>query len=349
MLKQLQLIVLASAAHAAFAQAPVPLHEAIAARQLSVRVVAGGASTGAIAELFVKRLSAKPVVVWLVPGTVLLPQGDAAEDLAASRVLLERVNGKDQPGATIQVFADEREHQFVLEAFSLDFFRGEGAAGTAYSVSAPNLRAGKIIHLGIELKAGLAAIQSALWIDRDRVSDTELAQRFAVRAADAQLARALQARAEQMDATALLRPPALRPRPPPNPPPRAASGPEREPSVAGDATLDFDDTFLLEVLQVTAEPSRGGARLKLEIRNLAARAVELDFRAGDRRLSLGPHGAVTYRVDVDLRRSVPARGVIRLEFAQAGDLRWSEGAVRLTHRAGRPNFKLLRRTRFTAQ
>jgi hypothetical protein len=82
------------------------------------------------------------------------------------------------------VLTDDAQHRYIVEAYCLDFDKDNPDAGEKFSISPIDQRMAKIISAGQNASASIEAIQSALWLDHEKISPSEIKERLSVTDAD---------------------------------------------------------------------------------------------------------------------------------------------------------------------
>ena len=187
----LVLLVLGVVCPTAPAQEPIPLGQAVEEGKVEAEITGLGGSTGDAIQVCVRRKVPQILRLTLAPGTVFKSTSGNAQDMVAAGIKGERVGEMTYRPTSQIVLSDDAEHRFVVEAFCLDFHKPNPTSKHAFALSPSDVRAAAVLSLGKEKAASMKVIQSALWIDRERVTDTELKRRFSVNAEEIEQARQL--------------------------------------------------------------------------------------------------------------------------------------------------------------
>ena len=178
-------------------QSGIPIGQAIRDRHVEVRITGVGGSTGDTILITARRKVPDDIRLILTPGTVFSSVSGNVQNMVAASIKGERVGENSYRSTRELVLADEDEHSYIIEAYCLNFHKANPGPSDSFTVAPADERATKILRAGKKRSASIQAIQSALWIERDRVSAQELQARFPVKDEDVEVARELVREAER--------------------------------------------------------------------------------------------------------------------------------------------------------
>ena len=178
-----------------FAQAPIPLDQAVRDGKVSVRVHGLGGSTGDALEIAVRSRVPGVLHLSITPGTVFRCSG-GAQDMVAAAVKGLRLSGNTYSPTSVIHLDDQEQRTYVVEAYCLDFHKNNPSTNDTFTISTLDRKSERILRAGSQESASIGAIQSALWMDRG-VSTSRLKSRLPVTDDDIQRAREILRRAQQ--------------------------------------------------------------------------------------------------------------------------------------------------------
>lgn len=160
-----------------------PLNEAIDTDLVTAEITGSGASSGDSINLKLTRKTSDTLEITVPKGTVLHASG-AAQDMVVWK-LSGIPEGSQWIIPVSKIVLDSSEPQtFILKAYCLDFHKANPSSSTRFSVGAatdPQIL--KILNMVDNLSsdiASVAAIQTAIWVVTEDVSENELFNRFPV-------------------------------------------------------------------------------------------------------------------------------------------------------------------------
>lgn len=168
-----------------------PLEQESAAGKVSIEVSGLGGSTGDTILIVVQRRVSEVVRTTVKPGTVFKSVSGHVQNMVAARVKGERIGETTYRPCEEIVLTDDAKHSYIVEAYCLEFHKDNPGPQDSFTVGSPDPRAARIVSEGQRIGASINAIQSALWIDREGLSDAQLKERFPVSDSDIAQARAL--------------------------------------------------------------------------------------------------------------------------------------------------------------
>jgi hypothetical protein len=175
----------------AAAQTPTPVDQALGEGKVRFEVRSRGNSTGDVILIKVQRLVPETLRLTLRPGTVLVSASGTVQDMAVARLKGEPVDERRYRPAQEIVLRDDSPRTYLIEAYCLDFNKANPRPDEMFTLSRVDERAAQVIEAGLRQGASIGVIQSALWIDREGVTDAQLTRRFPVTGDDIQAARQL--------------------------------------------------------------------------------------------------------------------------------------------------------------
>lgn len=143
-----------------FAGEPIPLDQAVREGKVWVHVSSLGGSTGNAINVNVKRMVNEEVRVTVAPGTVLVPGSDV-QRMAAASVQGEYVGGKWRKADTI-VLSDDRQRDFMLEAYCIDYDKPAPRHGDVFTLNVRNDEVKKVLDVGARKAATAVDVQVAI-------------------------------------------------------------------------------------------------------------------------------------------------------------------------------------------
>lgn len=186
----LALPALALPAMARAADGPVPLHVAVEKGLVDVEVVGRGSSTGDSVQVRVKRKGGANVSVSVDPGTVIQPKGTAVQTMALAGVKYKQVQGGWQQADTIEL-KDDSQQTYILEGYCRDIEKPTPKTQDSFAVNGPDAENAKVLVQAKRLGATVKVTQSAIWIQRSKMSDDQLKKFFQVSTEELNAARQL--------------------------------------------------------------------------------------------------------------------------------------------------------------
>lgn len=166
------------------------LHDAVAQGKVSVEVIAIGGSTGDTIQISVKRLGRDALRLDLAPGTVFRSVSGKVQDMAGARIRGERSGASAYTPAAQIDLPDDQPHVYVVEAYCMDFHKANPGAGEKFRMEGPTPETAAFMTAAVASGRSIEQVQAALWIKRERITDTELAARFPITAEALKSARA---------------------------------------------------------------------------------------------------------------------------------------------------------------
>jgi len=169
----------------------VPLHEAMTNGQVWINVTSLGGASGDTLLVTARRLVPRPLRVWLAPGTVFTSRSGNSQNMTGAAFKGERVGDHAYRPEAEMLLQDDAEHAYVVEAYCLDFHKDNPRAGESFSVTKPDARVGRLLSSGRRSSVSFPVLQSALWMEREKISEAEVRQRLPVRVEELRAAREL--------------------------------------------------------------------------------------------------------------------------------------------------------------
>ena len=185
--------VLAFALYAPLAcgQDTVPLDQAIKHGKVEALITGLGGSTGDAILITVRRKVPDVLRLTLAPGTVFMSALGTVQNMAGASIKGERVNENSYRPATEIMLVDNDNHSYVIEAYCLDFHKGNPGRADRFSVTAVDGSVAAILTAGKSKSASIGAIQAALWMFREGLSPAQVQARFSASTADIAVARSI--------------------------------------------------------------------------------------------------------------------------------------------------------------
>lgn len=178
---------------------PIPLHVAVQKGLVDVQVLGRGACTGDSVQVRVQRKGNQALSVSVEPGTVIQPQGSNVQTMALSAVKFKQVQRTLQKADTIEL-PDDQPQTYILEGFCRDIEKPTPTSSNSFVVVAPDSDNAKVLVHAKKLGATVKVTQSAIWIQRSKMSDDQLKRHFQVSDDELDAARKLLVSVEKPDA-----------------------------------------------------------------------------------------------------------------------------------------------------
>ena len=154
-----------------FADIFMPLGEAVKEKKVKVEITGLGGSSGDTIQITVQRVVSEILHLTLDSGTVFLSKSGKVQNMVCSRIRGERTGPtKFRPRSEI-VLRDNLKHAYIVESYCLDFHKANPGQDDQFEISTPDLRAKKILEAARNKSLNTATVQSAIWIDREGLSD----------------------------------------------------------------------------------------------------------------------------------------------------------------------------------
>ena len=164
----------------AFAREVMPLDEAVQQNKVNVEITGLGGSTGDTIKLNVRRNVPESLHLTLTPGTVFKSQSGGVQDMAGARIKGESTGPLTYIPRSDIFLSNNSMRSYIVEAYCLNFDKDNPGEQDTFGVAAPDDRTALIIKKGQEKGYMIQVIQSAIWMDRDKVSPSRLKSRFPV-------------------------------------------------------------------------------------------------------------------------------------------------------------------------
>lgn len=155
------------------ADPPVPLHVAVKKGLVEVEVLGRGAAAGDSIQVGVKRKGGADVSVSVEPGTVVQPQTGPVQSMVLAGVKYKQVQGGWQKADLIEL-KDNTKQIYILEGYCRDIEKKTPGTKDTFAVSGPDSENAKVLVRAKQLGATVRVTQSAIWIQRSKLSDEEL-------------------------------------------------------------------------------------------------------------------------------------------------------------------------------
>ncbi len=182
----------------ALAQDAIPLEQALANGKVDAEITGIGGSTGDVILLAVRSRTPQGLRMTLTPGTVFRSISGRVQNMAGASIRGELAGANTYRPTSEIVLADNSVHRYVVEAYCLDFHKGNPGSSDRFVLTPPDAQALKILQAGKAKGASIRAIQAAVWMIRDGVTPVQLQQRFPVTNADILIAMAILKDAAQL-------------------------------------------------------------------------------------------------------------------------------------------------------
>lgn len=174
-----------------------PLNQAVQQGKVEVEIVGLGGSTGDTIVLNVQRKVPERLRLTLTLGTVFKSVSGNVQNMIGTRIKGERVGPTSyRPGSEIYLYNDAKR-AYIVEAYCLDFHKPNPGTNDSFLLSQSEDRIKNIIIAGQRKAYSTRVIQSAIWIDRAKVTSSQLQSRFPVSDNDIVAARHLLAELQE--------------------------------------------------------------------------------------------------------------------------------------------------------
>ena len=175
----------------------IPLDEAVREGKVQVEISGLGGSTGDTILLDLKRKVPVTLRLSLTPGTVFQSTSGNVQNMIGSKIKGERMGPASyRPGSEIYLYNDKKR-SYIVEAYCLDFHKSNPGTNDSFLLSQSEDRTKNIIIAGQRKAYSTRVIQSAIWIDRAKVTSSQLKSRFPVSDNDIVAARHLLAELQE--------------------------------------------------------------------------------------------------------------------------------------------------------
>lgn len=180
------------------AEQPIPLHVAVQKGLVDVQVQGRGSSTGDSVQVSVKRTMPQNVTVVVEPGTVIHSNSGDVQSMSLNSVRYEQVGRELRPVTKIELNDDKRKI-YIVEGFCRDFEKPTPQSQNTFDVQQPDEADTKVLVQANKLGATVKVTQAALWIQRSKLTDEQLAGNFPIDEEELNAARQLLVAVENPD------------------------------------------------------------------------------------------------------------------------------------------------------
>jgi len=153
---------------------PIPLDQAVREGKVWVYVSSLGGSTGNTVCVNVKRMIDREVHVTVTPGTIFRPAEADVQGMAAASIQGVFVDGQWQK-ADVMVLTDDLQHDYLLEAYCVDYDKPAPSFGEEFKLDIRNERLKTVLDVAAQRGATSVDVQVAIWMDRQRAKGAEIA------------------------------------------------------------------------------------------------------------------------------------------------------------------------------
>ena len=175
----------------ALAAKSITFEQALNEGRIQVEITSLGGSTGDAILINITRKVPEKLRISLSPGTVLKSTTGNVQNMIISKVKGERI-GHNSYRPTPEIYLNtDKKQSYIVEAYCLDFNKPNPGLGDNFTISQAEDRTRRIIIEGEKEKYSTRIIQSAIWIDRAKVTSSRLKNRFPVNDNDIEIARRL--------------------------------------------------------------------------------------------------------------------------------------------------------------
>ena len=175
----------------------IPLDEAVRDGRVQIEILGLGGSTGDTILLELKRKVPETMRLSLTPGTVFQSTSGNVQNMIGSKIKGERMGPASyRPGSEIYLYNDKKR-SYIVEAYCLDLHKPNPGTNDSFLLSQSEDRTRNIIIAGQRKAYSTRVIQSAIWIDRAKVTSSQLKSRFPVSDNDIVTARHLLAELQE--------------------------------------------------------------------------------------------------------------------------------------------------------
>ncbi|MFA6233565.1 MAG: aspartyl protease family protein [Bacteroidota bacterium] len=171
-----------------FSQNVMPLHEAVQAGLVEMRVTGRGNSSGDAIQLELRRSDEAedeeglPLDLDLSfePGTVFRCLNPAAQDMIGSALRGEMISETEYRPTLKITLSDDALHRYLVEAYCLDFNKANPSTTDEFRIEAPDTDLAVLLREGKARSARVEVLQAAIWQTRGDVTDVTMMSRFPV-------------------------------------------------------------------------------------------------------------------------------------------------------------------------
>jgi hypothetical protein len=161
----------------AFGQDAIPLEQALSSGKVEAAITGIGGSTGDTILITVGRRTPDLLRLTLTPGTVFKSVSGAVQNMAGASIKGQRVGENSYRPETEIVLVDNYTHSYVIEAYCLDFHKGNPGATDRFDIASVDGQAARLLAIGKDKPASIGAIQAALWMLREGLSPAQVQAR----------------------------------------------------------------------------------------------------------------------------------------------------------------------------
>jgi len=127
----------------ALGQTAIPLDKALKDGKVEAEITGISGSTGDAILIVARRKVPEVLRVMLTPGTVFKSVSGTVQNMLGAFIKGERVGEKSYRPATEIVLTDNERHSYVVEAYCLDFHKGNPGASDSFSITPPDGQASR--------------------------------------------------------------------------------------------------------------------------------------------------------------------------------------------------------------
>lgn len=157
-----------------------PILRASAMQLVKYEITGTGSSSGESMLIGVENTSGSPIEIFIAPGTVMLPNGDAQRMLAWGivAVIVDEVSPPQR--VTSLYLPDATPRLAVVEAYCLDFELPNPERTDAFTVAAqPQIAAASVVYAAKKENLSSVSTQIAVWKNQDEhITQTQIEHKF---------------------------------------------------------------------------------------------------------------------------------------------------------------------------
>ena len=169
------------AAAKAFSAESVSIEESLRQGEITMEIAGLGGSTGDSILVVIQRqprAAGRTLRLTLSPGTVFASVSGKVQNMAGARIKGERMGGNAYHPVSEIVLSDDNKHSYIIEAYCLDFHKDNPGPSDRFTLSPPDALAQRLLSAGQKRNLSIQAVQAAVWMKRDGVSEDKIKERF---------------------------------------------------------------------------------------------------------------------------------------------------------------------------
>ena len=186
----------------AAAQETLDLNVAVQRGLVAVDVQSLGGATGKRLKVNVQKTTDRKLNVTVAPGTVFQPEGADVQKIAAVQLMGKYIPGNQYRRGSVMVLVDNQPHDYLVQTVCIDYHKSSPRHRQRYKIKGVDVRCQRILSAPNE-SGSIWSYQSAVWMDRSGVKESDLQRKFHVKSVDIQVAKSMIDHAEKVGAEQL--------------------------------------------------------------------------------------------------------------------------------------------------